>query len=226
MKTWMTTKTAGLPRWAWVSLASGAVILGLYLRSRMDKAETESESTASGAEPMPEGLSQYAGSEAGAGLAGVGLYGGTAGQVVPVQSPYIPEGFTDIFASVTSLASELGAALAEQHVSEIENKPGQTETTPSPLTGGGAPILGGNHQPVTTNEIARLEKEINALQAEIKSLTDKIQQYKNQYAPLSKHPKAAQQVQQWEAQRAKDQGEVQYKQSKLAALKAIKKAAA
>lgn len=149
MDNWLKTKTAGLPRWAWVSLFSGAIILGLYLRSR---------SAAEGEEPegdeTPEGLDQYEGTDSAGGLASAGLLGPASGGLTPVQTPYLPEGLTEIFAQQSgALASQqeqltalAEAALAKEPSERSFGEPVEPAIyeppeppEPGPVTGGGAP---------------------------------------------------------------------------------------
>jgi hypothetical protein len=109
----MKIKSAGLPRWAWVSLFSGAVLVGLYLRHRSQETEEPEEGEE---EPSysEDSLASYEGTDAAGGLAAAGLIGPAQGQVLPVEAPYIPQGFVDIFES----QGETIGALAEREPGE------------------------------------------------------------------------------------------------------------
>jgi len=141
---WLQVKTAGLPRWAWITAFGGAVVLGLYLRSRSageDELEEEEE-----IEPSSE-LEGYDGTEQGTGLAAAGLIGPAAGQVVPVEAPFIPEGFTELLTSQGAANVEAQQAIAALAQSALEREPGERtevirEAAPSESnasTGGGPP---------------------------------------------------------------------------------------
>lgn len=144
---WMKIKSAGLPRWAWVSLFSGAVVVGLYLRHRSQETEEPEES-----EEEPEygedSLASYDGTDAAGGLAGAGLIGPAQGQVLPVEAPYIPQGFVDIFES----QGETIGALAEREpgervesTTEVIHERDPSESSQG-LTGGGAPKTKPHHK--------------------------------------------------------------------------------
>jgi hypothetical protein len=210
MKHWLTVKNAGLPRWAWLSLFSGAVVVGLYLRNRAKSEEASTEPISEG-----EGLGAYNGTEMGAGLAAAGLTGTPAATAYPVETPMLPEGIVDIMGQLADLASELGHEIVEREESRAEN-------SNSEVTGGGPPE-GGVHINVqqSQGEISRLEGEISSLQADVDTLTKHIKDYKSQFSPLSKYPKAAKQVREWEAKRAKDQGSIAAKRAKLNTLKVL-----
>lgn len=134
MNTWMKAKTAGLPRWAWVALLSGGVVVGLYLRSRNTETEPEEE------EPAAEegSLESYDGTESAGGLAAAGLVGPAQGQITPVEAPYIPEGFVDMFQTQGETTQALIGALAER-------EPGERVETIREVE----PIGEGNNQGVT-----------------------------------------------------------------------------
>lgn len=149
MDNWLKTKTAGLPRWAWVSLFSGAIILGLYLRSR---SATEGEEEPE--EETPQGLEQYAGTDSAGGLASAGLLGPAPGGLTPVQTPYLPEGLTDIFAQQSGTLATQQEQLTNLAEAALNREPSErsfgepVEPTvyeppeppePEPVTGGGAP---------------------------------------------------------------------------------------
>jgi hypothetical protein len=141
---WMKLKTAGLPRWAWISLFSGAVVVGLYLRSR-HTAEGEEE-VAEEPEPSEDSLASYEGTETAGGLAAAGLIGPAAGSVLPVEAPYIPQGFVDIFQTQGETLTSAVSALAEREPGERvevikETEPAQT------LTGGGPTTHKPSHKP-------------------------------------------------------------------------------
>lgn len=138
----MKVKTAGLPRWAWVMLFSGAVLTGLYLRSRSQETEEPEEGEE---EPgyNEDSLAAYNGTESAGGLAAAGLIGPAQGQVVPVEAPYIPEGFVDVFGAQSENLGELIGALANrepgERVETIREVEPIGEGSNQGVTGGGPP---------------------------------------------------------------------------------------
>ncbi len=154
MDTWLKVKTAGLPRWAWVSLLSGAVVLGLYLRTRTP-AESEAEEEEE-IEPEETGLGVYDGMETAGGLGSVGIAGPAGQQIVPVEAPFLPEGFTDLLAQQGSSNVEAQQIIGDLARAALEREPGErveiiTERPPSEssqgVTGGGAPKRKPHHKP-------------------------------------------------------------------------------
>lgn len=140
---WLKIKTAGLPRWAWVMLFSGAVITGLYLRH---KSEENSEPEETEEEPLyNDSLAGYNGTESAGGLAAAGLIGPAQGQVVPVEAPYLPEGFTEVFGQQSEALQALIGALSEREPGERvevirETEPaGSSAPVTAGVTGGGPP---------------------------------------------------------------------------------------
>lgn len=151
---WLKIKTAGLPRWAWVSLLSGGVILGLYLRSR-NASETEPEEEEE-INPEETGLESYDGTETAGSLGSVGLAGPAAGQVVPVEAPFLPEGFTDLLAQQGAANVEAQQAIAQLASDALNREPNErietvVEREPyeskQGMTGGGAPKRKPHHKP-------------------------------------------------------------------------------
>lgn len=131
---WLKVKTAGMPRWAWISLASGAVLLGLYLRTR---SEGEPEEEVEEMEPSADQMEYYDGTDSAGGLASAGLVGPAMGGLTPVQAPYIPEGLTEIFQGQGETISILGETISNREPSErVETI---REIEPPIITGGGAP---------------------------------------------------------------------------------------
>lgn len=142
MDTWLKAKTAGLPRWAWVSMFGGAVVLGLYLRSRSssdeEEPETEEEEIADGE------LGAYEGTDTAGGLAAAGLVGPAQGQITPVEAPYIPEGITDVLQGQQQVIAELGSK-EPVLVEGPERVETTIENTPV-VTGGGPPRRKPHHK--------------------------------------------------------------------------------
>jgi hypothetical protein len=210
MKNWMKIKTAGLPRWAWVAMLSGAVGLGLYLRSRSG-VEIEGEENELG-----ESYELGTGSE---GLSAAGLMGPGAGQVIPVQAPYLPEGFVDMFQALTNLSAELGAVLGGVRETEMLATEGMTgggapeepteHLAPAPGPAKQCPQGTINHLRGLRGERQRLQNEINGMQSRIASLTKQIQQ----------NPKAKQKGQ-WQSERNRLRGSIAHKRSRVVALNA------
>lgn len=215
MPPFMKVKTAGLPRWAWALMLTGAIGAGLYFRSRSNVREVETE--------QGESLEALEGTPAATGLATAGLVGPAQGQVVPVEAPYIPEGLTDAIASLTDLTASMGAYLGKAIESNNETK---VET----ITGGGAPTEPVNHTPPVPatpscpaktaqaiqgnkNEIARLQGEIDTLQGQVAALTSKIQA----------HPKAKD-ADAWKQERTSRQTNIDGKRAKVTALSGVNQA--
>lgn len=149
---WLQAKTAGLPRWAWITALGGAVVLGLYLRSRNAEGENELEEEEE-IEPSSE-LEGYDGTEQGTGLAAAGLIGPAAGQVVPVEAPFLPEGFTELLGQQGAANVEAQQAIAGLAQAALEREPSErveviNERAPSESnagTGGGAPKRKPSHK--------------------------------------------------------------------------------
>lgn len=135
MDTFLKAKTAGLPRWAWLTLLGGGVAFGLYLRHRNSE---ETEETEEEPAPAEDSLASYEGTESAGGLAAAGLVGPAQGQITPVEAPYIPEGFVDVFQSQSETTQDLIGALAER-------EPGERVETIREVE----PIGEGNNQGVT-----------------------------------------------------------------------------
>lgn len=195
METWLKAKTAGLPRWAWVAGLSGAVVLGLYLRSR-SKGESESSEENEGYYG-----GEYESAGEGGGIGGGGVIGGGGGSTTtPVNTPYIPEGFTEMFGQLTELVGkqneQIGVAISQEAelaktISEMHGgsppEPGYHEA-PAPAPGptsepGGGGGGGTNKKPQcpqniknkiesNKNEISRLQGEIQRLRSEAQSMNN------------------------------------------------------
>ena len=188
MEQWLKVKTAGLPRWAWIGIGGSAIIIALYLRSQSGGGEEEEEE-----EGLNEGeLGYYDGTETAGGLASAGLLGPAGGSVLPVESPYLPEGFVDALAQITELASLQGAYITEKQQTDAEFALGGApedepfhfapEPESAPSGGGG----GSNCTAKDRREIARLTAEIKGLNtrignvnAELKRLNAKFSGSKN-----------------------------------------------
>ena len=215
VENFLKAKTLGLPRWAWGFALTGAVILGLYLRRRA--AESESESTGE-TEGAAEGEGVYSAAEGG-GLGVAGLVGPAAGQVVPVETPMLPEGFVDVFGQLADTISQLGSFITEHQnvVTEVGEGGGAPVTPSGEAHEVPVPAVPGPHCPNATvqkmgknkNEISRLQGEINNLQQEVNTLTNNIQSHPN-----------AKNVGDWKKQRANDQANIAGKRAKISALSA------
>lgn len=214
MPPWLSAKTAGLPRWAWALMLTGAVGVGLYLRSR-PSAESEDES-----------VDPFTGADGGGTTGPLALAGPSQGQLTPVESPYIPEGIVNTVEQLSILASELGATLGQRQEREIEQAP--QEKAPTPVTGGGPPVSPVPHTPPppapapscpsgmthtirkNRTEMTRLKAEIGAQQAQITNLTNLLQN----------HPNAAQRGN-WIATRNQLRGSIVHKRNKVAGMHAV-----
>lgn len=198
MENWLKVKTAGLPRWAWVALLSGGVVLGLYLRSRSasNEAEGESEEYPAEGELVEGGLGGYGEG----GLAGAGLIGPAGGSTsVPVQTPYIPEGFTSAF---STLVEQLGSDNTEfAGITKFAIEHPQTNTVIETIreAGGGGPPEPGFHEALPTPSTPGTtpkptpscsQGDINILRSN-KSNIDRLQAEINQYQNnINQHPNA------------------------------------
>lgn len=213
MPPFLKVKTAGLPRWAWVLMLTGAAGLGLYLRSKGSTREVETDEG--------ERLDAFEGTAVAGGLGAAGLIGPAGGQVVPVEAPYIPEGFVDMFASLTDLANQLGAYITDRDI--VRDEVGID-------TGGGAPTTIVDHIPpepttatcptATVTKIkqnaqamTKLQNEIQNHQTKVKVATDKIQQN-----PKSPNRNA------WIAEREQNRNQAAAKRVKVGSLSAANSA--
>lgn len=179
MEQWLKIKTAGLPRWAWLLIFSGAVGVGIYIRTHQQEEEFGPEEE--GVEEPTEGeLSYYDGTEQGGGLAAAGLVGPAQAQITPVESPVIPEGFVDVFASQNETLQNAIGALGEREGGErvetlVEREgEGQAEREQvrreereernrhHKLTGGGSPKRKPHHKPPREHKKPKHKKGQNA----------------------------------------------------------------
>lgn len=221
MKPFLKAKTAGLPRWAWITLFSGAIIVGLYLRTRSgdDTEDVEAEGIEGAA---PGSLGFYNGTESAGGLAAAGLVGPVGTESIPVQTPYLPEGVVDIIESLGTTIGELGGYIVQDRESARESISG------GGLTGGGAPEAGANHEAPgsgsapsgssapqcdagTAAEICKNSREMDRLQGEINGLQNHISQLQ---AAINQHPKANK-VNQWRNEINSDRANIDGKRAKV-----------
>lgn len=172
MDQWLKAKTAGLPRWAWLGVGSGAIILALWLRSRNAGEEEVEEG---GAELSEGELGYYDGTESAGGLASAGLLGPAGGQVVPVEAPYLPEGLVDIFAQITELAALQGAYITEKQQVDTEfGLGGAPESEPDhfpPEPAEPNVQTKSSCTPSDRKEIGRLTGEVKTLNARLGKVT-------------------------------------------------------
>lgn len=105
-------RTFGMPRYVFLALLAGGIAFGLYWRQRRATEAIDQTAPDSTAVPVP-GDSLAANTDE-PGLAGVGVAGVAPGQVVPVSTPTLPEGLTDVYGALTGglvdLASEFPSA--------------------------------------------------------------------------------------------------------------------
>lgn len=217
MNEFLKAKTAGLPRWAWAVMLTGAVGLGLYLRSKSTRSEIE--------EVDGERLETLGSNEGAPGLAAAGLVSTPIAGITPVEAPYIPEGFIDMFASLTDLAKELGSTISNINQTNKENPgPGQSPT------GGGPPERPVDHfppspappstpqQPAAPSCPAGTVNHIRDLRAERDRLQNEIDQLQNQITNLTNllqsHPNAKLRPQ-WEAERNQARGAIDFKRNRV-----------
>lgn len=93
-------KIFGMPRWLFFVLLMFGLAIGLYLRSR---AAGGGEGEATPAEDYSADTGDPVGELAAnePGLAGAAVFAPSPGNVFPVSTPYIPEGFTDVIGTLT-----------------------------------------------------------------------------------------------------------------------------
>jgi hypothetical protein len=203
MNSWFKVKTAGLPRWAWGGIVGGALVLGLYLRSR-----SNSESEPSAEPPTESGLGAYNETEGGAGLAAAGLIGPASSTMVPVQTPFLPEGIVDILTGLGEIITNQGTVIENISNTHTEYAPG--------ITGGGAPEPGGDHTPppapaapkCSAAEYARitwLAGEIARLSGEAQAIAGAVAAKKAQYPDWQKRENVRQWINQQEGSKAAKQ---------------------
>lgn len=222
MEQFLKAKTAGLPRWAWLGIGSAAIILALYLRSQSSDGEEYEEEY----EPSEGELSYYDGTESAGGLAAAGLMGPAGGSVLPVESPYLPEGFIDIFASLTELAREQGAYITERQQTEGESEVplgGAPEwepdhTTPEPATKTQSSCTAKDRAEIKrlTTEAKTIRARLNSNQKELNRLNNKLKNSKNQQQ--REHIRGN--ITKRQQQRQQMQGSLSHKQSKRDQLQA------
>lgn len=219
---WFKAKTAGLPRWAWLSLIGGGLVLGLYLRSK----DTGEEGEAEEEYVSPEQAAEEAGLGYGeGGLAGAGLVGGSGTTNTPVQTPYIPEGFVSMFEQQGTIIQGL-AQFIEEHPSQLIERestgggapePGYHEPViaPTPSTPGAGAGGGKSNSPqcsnADVNALRHNANEINRLQGEINDLQGKVQQLTNN---IQSHPNAKEKGK-WQSERDAAQANIQGKRDKV-----------
>jgi hypothetical protein len=130
MSPFLQTKTFGMPRWAFLILLAGGVTLGLYLRSRRS-AETQGQD-----QSATQGYDTGLYDSGDPGLAGVGVVSPPGG-VTPVSTPFLPEGLTDLFGSLTGVIQGQADALVSIPNAYTPQTPVVNVTVPA--TGGGPP---------------------------------------------------------------------------------------
>lgn len=126
-KEWLNAKTFGMPRWVFLSLLAGGVVVGLYLRNRRRQEAVAPPETEVGGETLDTSNDP--------GLAGVGVVSPPGG-VYPVTSPVIPEGFGDVIGSLTGVIAGQSDALAAIPNAYTPQTPTINVVLP---TGGGPP---------------------------------------------------------------------------------------
>lgn len=123
-----------MPRYLFFILLAAGVGIGIYLRYRSTTAaDTGSDTTYDTSYDDSAGVVDPNGDPS---LAGVGIATQPAGSVVPVSTPYIPEGLTEIIGSLTGTISDIATA---EPANAINQPPAALPIT-IPSTGGGPPI--------------------------------------------------------------------------------------
>lgn len=107
MKPFLQAKTAGLPRWAWLTLLAGGIGFGLYMRHRSSSEPEVEEAMEEQGFEVPENIhEEYGGTESAGGLQALGVPGPVSGGLTPIQTPYVPESLPEI---ITSQGETVGA---------------------------------------------------------------------------------------------------------------------
>lgn len=127
-----------MPRWLFFLLLAGGIGVGIYLRRRSAASEAEGEQ-AEDYGPLDEPYGQLpTDSDSVAGGISEGIVTQPAAGVIPVTTPYIPEGLTEIVGGLSGALTEV--ALREPP--DAYYPPETTEPAPvttAPTTGGGPP---------------------------------------------------------------------------------------
>lgn len=165
ISSYLTGKAAGLPRWAWVGLGGGSIVAALYIRSRQTAATTD-ETTDTGT-PDPAS-SIYDSSDPGLAGAGAVGYATSPGNIVPVNSPTIPEGIPELFSTASTAISDLVGYITDNKLAQadaaaavvatqaaaavpVASPVGAQTVAATSSSGGGPPILSPiTHVPVPT----------------------------------------------------------------------------
>lgn len=151
----LTVRQFGMPRWVFVVLLAGGVGLGIYLRRRSpsDEELTELDGDAEVLATDPLSVDDYAMLDPG--LAGAGYVPGpAAGSVVPVSSPFIPEGLDAVLGNIADIFDVIGRNPDAFNPDPDDDDP--------PPTGGGPPGRRGNRVigVLTAQERRRLDREL------------------------------------------------------------------
>lgn len=124
----------GMPRWLFFSLLLGGIALGIYLRRR--SAAEDAGDTAEDYGPYDEPIAQLpTDADSVAGGISEGIVTQPAAGVIPVTTPYIPEGLTEIVGGLSGALTEV--ALREPPDAYYPPEPAPAPATPT--TGGGPP---------------------------------------------------------------------------------------
>jgi hypothetical protein len=172
---WLKAKTFGMPRWTFLVLLAGGVAVGLYLRSRRS---TVGEQTPPVAQPALDEFQDVADP----GLAGVGV-ASPPGGVYPVSQPILPEGFTDVVASLTSTIAEQANQLGSLP-SAIEQPPPPVINVTAPATGGGPPSRPASHGPAPASPKgthAEYLRQLRAIRDRHGAGSKEVQNYRNRH---------------------------------------------
>lgn len=129
-----------MPRWLFFVLLAFGVAIGVYLRRRnMDQQSADASATDAlppDYGPLDSPVGQLPDGEPG--LAGAGVISPPGG-VYPVNSPYIPEGLTEIIGTLTGGLVDVVTAEPAQLPSAVDQPVDVAPPPAIPATGGGPP---------------------------------------------------------------------------------------
>lgn len=179
MKQWMKATQLGLPRYVWAILLAGGLGVGLYIRARSGGEPDPDE----GYDPGYTDTMAYSGQMEG-GLVGAGVIGPAPGALTPVQTPFLPEGVTDVISDLSLVTSNLADTVADI---AIERGNGGVD-----ITGGGPPVVPADaHTPAGTGCTPQERARLAALAARQKAINARLRVIASQIEKARKRPNFA-----------------------------------
>lgn len=125
-----------MPRWLFFILLAVGVGIGVYLRHRQTTGSVADGASTNSADTSYQDSAGVMDPNADPSLAGVGIATQPAGSVVPVSTPYIPEGLTEIIGTLSSGLVDV----ATSYPANAVEQPVTVAPVTVPSTGGGMPI--------------------------------------------------------------------------------------